>query len=225
MIKLWLQTVGGSFAWLLASAALLTWLNGRTLQRLVNRTQTASPQLWVARPGLWFHEAAHAVVGRLFGLKVAAFSLRENATSAGHVTFQYRRGAWWPQFGLFWAAGAPVWGASLVIITLAKRAWWGGVAWPALGWATLRPDLPWVCAWGVVTALLSLGASLSGVDFKQMLRHLPVTVLTVSVGFGLALWLMPGSLSVWVAVNHLAGGVCVALVGLSALTHWLVRLW
>ncbi|WP_125706369.1 hypothetical protein [Lacticaseibacillus daqingensis] len=223
MLLIFSQTVGFSFLLLVGLAAGLTWLNDATLQRLVNRTGTASPQLWLARPGLLFHELAHAVVGRLFGLRIAEFSLRADARSAGHVTFRLKRHALWQRLGLFWAAGAPVWAASLVILLLGKRAWWAGQPWAQISWQTLTPRWGWVAAWVVVCGLLSLGASLSSADFKQMLAGAPVAIGLLVGLFGLMWWLAPDRLTVWWGLNQAAFAMSLGLLGVSAVLAGLVR--
>ncbi|WP_203662724.1 hypothetical protein [Lacticaseibacillus sp. 53-4] len=72
---IYLQTVGATLVILLASAMILSWLNARTIQHIVNVTGKSNAQLWEMLPGLWVHETAHALVGRLFGLHIQEFSV------------------------------------------------------------------------------------------------------------------------------------------------------
>lgn len=225
MWQQFLRTAGASLAVAVGSAALLTWLNGVAVQAVVNRTGRASNQLWRMKPGLWFHESAHALVGRLFGLQIRGFSLRGDASGRtdGHVTFGYSRTNVWQRLGLFFAAGAPVWVSGGVILALGKWAFWPGQPWATLALATL--DWRWnrTAVWLAVTVLLSFGARLSRADLRLLLLGLPWAAgLLVLVFAGLA-WGYPAALAGWAGLNQVAFLAAGALVAVGAVLALVVR--
>ncbi|WP_225046938.1 hypothetical protein [Lacticaseibacillus kribbianus] len=207
-------TAGATLALLVGFAAVITWGNRALLQRLVNRAQRDSAHVWWARPGLWWHEGTHALVGRLFGLTVREVSVRASGQTAGHVTFALNPRSWWQHVGLFAAAGAPVWTSAAVILGVGKMVWWPRVAWRAVGLATLAPTWPGVAGWLVMSLALSLGAVLSPADLRQLMRGLPaVAALVLGVFAALAL-VWPAGLAAWRTGNALlalAGAVVTAL--------------
>ncbi|WP_461226804.1 hypothetical protein [Lacticaseibacillus suihuaensis] len=217
-----MTTAGATLVLWCGLAAVLTGLNHATLQRLVNLAQRDSAHVWWAKPGLWWHETTHALVGALFGLHIAEFSLRARGETAGHVTFRLRPRSWWQHLGLFLAAGAPVWTSSCAILLVGKAVWWPHVAWNAVSQSTLAPNWLGVGAWVLMSLVLSLGAVLSVADLRQLLRGTPAAVALLLVVFAALAWCWPAGLVVWKRLNGLlvvAGGVVVALsTGLSLLT-------
>ncbi|WP_262316144.1 hypothetical protein [Lacticaseibacillus parakribbianus] len=222
-----MTTAGATLVLWCGLAALLTGINHTTLQRLVNLAQRDSAHVWWAKPGLWWHETTHALVGALFGLRVAEFSLRARGETAGHVTFRLRRWSWWQHLGLFLAAGAPVWTSACAILLVGKAVWWPRVAWAAIGQSTLAPNWPGVLAWGLMSLALSLGAVLSVADLRQLLRGTPAAAALLVVVFAVLAWAWPTGLAAWRRLNGLlavAGLVVAGLsTGLSLLTAGFAR--
>lgn len=211
---------------MIVAALGLSWLNGRTVQHIVNQTGKTNAELWLMKPGLWVHETAHAVVGRLFGLQIQAFSVRPSANgrSAGHVTFRFDQHSPWQRLGLFFAGGAPLWVVGLITLTLGKHAFWPGVPLALVGWQTMLPSWPWVLGWLVVALLLSLGASLSAADLHTMWRGLPVFALVLLVAALLLQWLAPAALTWWREGNLLLAMIFGLLTAVALAVNWLSHL-
>lgn len=226
---IYLQTVGATLVILLASAMILSWLNARTIQHIVNVTGKSNAQLWEMLPGLWVHETAHALVGRLFGLHIQEFSVHQSADrrAAGHVTFSFNKHSLWQRLGLFFAGGAPIWTFGAVVLVIGKRAFWPGQPLALVGLGTMMPAWPWVGAWLLLTLLLSFGASLSSADLRTMMRGLPVFAVLLLAAAGLVRLVAPASLLTWVSLNVLAGWVAGLLVlvalGMNVLSHLVWR--
>lgn len=224
---IYLKTVGGTLLIMIAAAVIISFINARTIQHIVNVTGKSNTELWLMKPGLWVHEAAHAVIGRLFGLHVQAFSVHESADrrSAGHVTFTVKRHSLWQLLGLFFAGGAPVWVFGAVVLIIGKRAFWPGQPVALVAPGTMLPDWPWVCFWLLITLVLSLGASLSAQDLRVMMRGLPAFAGLLLLLAGGLDWLLPAALATWAAVNALAGWVAglliVVALGMNLISHLL----
>lgn len=226
---LYLRTVGATLLILIGGAAGLSWLNGRTIQHVVNRTGKSNAQLWLMKPGLWVHETGHALVGRLFGLHIQEFSVRASADrrTAGHVTFAFNKHSLWQRLGLFFSGGAPIWVSGLVTLVIAKRAFWPGQPLAMVGWGTLLPDWPWVGIWVASALLLSFGASLSAADLRTMMRGLPVFAgLLLLLAIALQ-WLAPSAMTQWAFGNVLGawtvGLLAAVALAMNLLSHLLWR--
>ncbi|MCI1986478.1 MAG: hypothetical protein LKJ69_05965 [Lactobacillus sp.] len=221
-----LVTVGTSLMVLVLSSIGLSWLNGATIRLVVRRTGKSNSELLVMKPGIFVHEALHAIVGWLFGLRITRFSLRPDigAQTAAHVEFAYDRRSLRQRLGVLFSSGAPLWGIGVLVMLLGKRAWFASVAWAAIAPATVQPDWPWVGIWFVVTVLLTFGASLSRQDLKNFWIGLPFLGLILSGGYGLLLWFAPEKLSTWGRLNGLAIlSVCV-MAGIALVVNRIVAL-
>ncbi|MFD1431484.1 hypothetical protein [Lacticaseibacillus yichunensis] len=216
-----LETAGASFAILVGATVGLSWLNGLLVQHIVNRRGKASSQLWVMKPGLLVHESLHALVGKLFGLHIAEYSLRPDASgrTAGHVTFTYSKKTLWQRLGLSVAASAPLWGISAILVLSGKWILWPGQPWRTISVATI--SAPWwqILLWVGVALLLSFGANLSPQDLRGAAKGLPFLLIALIAMFALGWWLVPALLLGWRQVNLVACGVVLLLgcfAGLAA---------
>ncbi|KRN23542.1 hypothetical protein [Lacticaseibacillus camelliae] len=226
---IYLQTVGGTLGNLLAMAIILSWINGRTIQHIVNVTGKSNAQLPLMKPGLWVHETAHALVGRLFGLRIQEFSVSQSADrrSAGHVTFRFKKHSLWQRLGLFFAGGAPVWVFGAVVLMIGKRAFWPGQPLALVGWGTILPAWPWALAWLVITLTLSFGASLSAADLHTTLRGMPAFAVMLLAVSGVLTLVAPSALTSWSALNVLMawiGGLLIVIaLAMNLISHLLWR--
>ncbi|WP_407895618.1 hypothetical protein [Lacticaseibacillus sp. N501-2] len=198
-----LQTVGFTLLILIFASLGLSWLNAATIQQVVDRTGKPNSQLWLMKPGIFVHEALHAAVGRLFGVQIAGFSMRPDARSAAHVTFNYKRHSLWQRLGVGLASAAPIWGISGILLAVGKRAWFHKVPVAQLLTVGPTPDWPWVIGWFCLTILLTFGASLSKQDLKNTLIGLPILVIILLAVAALMNWLWPAGLSAWAQLNGL----------------------
>lgn len=219
-----LKTVGLTLAIMIVASVALSWLNGRTVQTVVNRTGKANSQLWLMRPGIFVHEALHAVVGLLFGVRVTQFSLRPDATSAAHVSFRYNPHSLRQRLGVAFASAAPLWGIGATLLLLGKRAWFPGVAWAQLLTTAPAPDWPWVLGWLVAAVLLSFGASLSQQDLRNTWIGLPVILGGLLLIFAAAWFLAPTWLDAWMQLNRLLALVVAAMGVIAVLVNRLVAI-
>ncbi len=217
-----LSTVGATLGLVILASVGLSWLNGRTVQRVVDRTGKANFQLGLMRPGIFVHEALHALVGLMFGIKVTQFSLRPDAHSAAHVSFSYNRHSWWQRLGVAAASVAPLWGIMTGLLLLGKRAWFPHVAWRALGEVKPVPDWPWALAWLVAAVLLTFGASLSRQDLRNTWVGLPLVIVLLMVVFGALQLLAPAALIGWEQLNGMLFKVILAMAGIGLVINRLV---
>lgn len=219
------QTAVATLLLLVAGALGLSWLNTATIQHLVNVRGKNSSQLWLTKPGLWLHELSHALLGRLFGMQIADFSVHDGpqASCAGHVTLRFRQQSLWQRFGLFFAGGAPLWVSGALELISARYVFWPQVPLALINQATFNPDWRWALAWLVGVFLINLGASLSAADIKMMLRGLPVAAVLLVI-VALLLWAAaPAVLTQWVALNWLLARLIVMLGGIAGGTWLLCR--
>lgn len=221
-MSIFMLTVGLTLGLIIAASVGLSWLNGKTVQAVVNRTGKANFQLWLMRPGIFVHEALHALVGLLFGVKVTQFSLRPDANSAAHVSFSYNRHSWWQRLGVALASAAPLWGIGSFLLLLGKRAWFPNVAWQALGVVTPTPDWPWVAGWLVAAVLLTFGASLSRQDLRNTWVGLPLVIGLLIIVFVALMLVAPAGLNAWVQLNGLLAKVIGAMAIIGVLVNRLM---
>lgn len=227
-MQLFAMTFLATFALLFGGSWLISRVTGHTTQAVVQRTGKSNSQLWLMKPGIFLHELMHAVVGKLFGMRITEFSLRPRGESAAHVSFAYNPRSIRQRFGLFMSGSAPVWGLSAVLLVLAKRAWLHAIAWqalPTVRFADLQPDWPWVAAWAVVTFLLTFGMSLSPQDFRNMWAGTPIVAVLMLLVFAAGYWLWPALLAGWQVVNVgfavLVGIMLVISIVVDRLVVWL----
>ncbi|WP_166255898.1 hypothetical protein [Marinobacter salicampi] len=85
------------------------------------RRHTRRIELSTGLVGVPIHELSHAIVARLFGMKVIELALYRpdpQSRTLGYVNYSYQQGHAWHSIGRFFVGIAPLIGGSLAVLTL-----------------------------------------------------------------------------------------------------------